>query len=354
MNQSNLTILTRIYQKGTADLAGLLSGSDFQRGKAAKLLAQVDEISARLGSQTDRWVSSAVKSQYQAAAVDAESQVRRLGFTGGLAADVDFVKINERAVNVFATQLARDLAGANLDAADKARRVISRTSQKIIADPEMSEIIAKGLISGGSLNNISRGLRTRLTQEGQKLLESGTLSAPELEEMADLQAGYITAGQRRMKLSEYCGLVASHQLRQATVEATKQRLADAGESMGDPMLFDLVTVVGPISGDFCDFYVGKIFSSSGKHPDYPPLSSIPQSGPPFHPNCTHTIAPFVIDLAGADEIKRGKIAPQFLNVDQRTAQKQYTGIERGYAARRAESPQASRSSVAIPHSPDGE
>lgn len=60
---------------------------------------------------------------------------------------------------------------------------------------------------------------------------------------------------------------------------------------------DLVQVSSNPSkqGDFCDLYIGKVFSVSGTHPFYPPLAETPRGGPPFHHWCYHYLTPFLSD-----------------------------------------------------------
>ncbi len=81
--------------------------------------------------------------------------------------------------------------------------------------------------------------------------------------------------------------------REAVTAGTVNRNLEAGN--------DLVMVTSHGARDGCQFYEGKVFSISGTHPTYPPLSSIPNGGPPFHPNCRHNLAPFVEDLASHPE-----------------------------------------------------
>jgi hypothetical protein len=300
--QAELAVIGRIYKSGAADLAGLLDSTAFQRGKASILLRQVDEISKRIGLESDHWVTTTARNKLQANAVAIFRQIDPIALSVGggewQAARPEFLKINERAVNVFARQLAVDLARKNQGMAQDARRLISRTSQKVLADPAMSEIIAKGLVAGGNLNDISRGLRSRLEDGGRELLASGKMSADELRDICDLDAGYIQAGKVRMKIGEYAQLVAHYQLRQAVTEATKDRLKDAGEMVGDSKLFDLVKIVGPLSRQcrICDELVGRVYSLSGDSDKYEPLADLPHGGPPFHPHCTHNIAPYIEQL----------------------------------------------------------
>jgi hypothetical protein len=345
---ASLAVLAGIYRRGADDLAALLKGSDFQRGKATILLRQVDAISQRVAGESDRWVSAETQSLYEqsAQAVDREiaPAAAEIGPAGSARARADFMKINEGAVEQFARQISRDLAAANRDLADQGRRIIRRTSQMVISDAELSKTIAQGLVSGGNKNKIGQALRERLAAGGRELLESGKMSETDLAAIVDFDAGVIQAGKRRMPLNHYCRMVASFQLRQATVAATRERLADAGQAVGDPDRYDLVIIRGPISGDFCDFYVNKVFSVSGRSSEFPPLDAIPNAGPPFHPNCTHTISPFVRVFATGRDIKRGRINDQFLNIDGRAAQKKFTGPEQGYAARRKRTPANRRSS----------
>lgn len=352
----DLAVLTRLYRDASRQLAGLVDSTAFAQGRSGVLLAQVDAITKQLGVASDRWVLQATRKQFAAAAAGINRTLGGLGVpigAGGATASGQFIRIDQRAVGAFAGQIARDLAAGNKQLADSARRVISTTSQAILADPKLSATIAKGLIAGGSLNKIGRSVRQRITDEAAKLVEAGSLTETQLEQIADLKAGYIQAGKRRIKLTEYCNMVAHYQLREAAVESTKLRLAEAGDELGEPDLFDLVVVVGPISGDECDFYVGKVFSLSGRSGEYPPLTACLKGGPPFHPNCTHTIAPFIPRFATAQQRERAQINPALLGVSVSEASRMYRkGPERMYAARREETGTMQRSSRAVPGTKD--
>lgn len=348
-------ILARIYRAGARDLARLLQGTDFQRGKAARLLGQVDRITRRMTGRAVQWATRASRQAYRQGLAESDAMLAAISRQLGDGADLDFSRfnrINTRAADVFALQIARDLAAATDRLGDQARRVIAATQQRILRDPELAEHVAKGLISGGSIGRVGRGLRAALTEAGKKALDEGRITAAELEDMRKVRGGTITAGKRTMSIVRYCRMVAGYQLRQAVTAATKDRLAEAGEQLGDPDAFDLVTITGPISGDWCDFYVGKVFSISGRSGEFPALRSIPNGGPPFHPNCTHNVAPFVRELSTAKEVERGRINSSLLGIDARQATRMYGGIDRRLAARRAQAPPGGRSSVAVPHGSD--
>ena len=108
--QAELDVIRRIYRSGAEDLARLLKGTDFQRGKASILLHQVDEISKRLGTASDHWVARTTRDKLDAAAVAIVRKLDPLAIEIGgeewKAARPDFA-INQRAVGVFARQTRR-------------------------------------------------------------------------------------------------------------------------------------------------------------------------------------------------------------------------------------------------------
>lgn len=87
-------------------------------------------------------------------------------------------------------------------------------------------------------------------------------------------------------LDYYANLVLSSNMARLETDVTLSNVFRAGE--------DLVMVsANPSSiGDYCDAYRGRTFSISGTHDVFPPLSSTPNGGPPFHPWCRHSISYF--------------------------------------------------------------
>jgi hypothetical protein len=91
-----------------------------------------------------------------------------------------------------------------------------------------------------------------------------------------------------------------------------------------------VTIVGRITPWFCTAYVGKVFSLSGNDPDFPPLDSVPGGGPPFHPNCSKSTAPFIRELASDAQLKASRVDEDLkamLTTDQSTAQKRFKDLQ---------------------------
>jgi hypothetical protein len=82
----------------------------------------------------------------------------------------------------------------------------------------------------------------------------------------------------------------------------------------------MITAHGATDG--CGFYEGRVYSITGTSEKYPPLSSLPNGGPPFHPNCIHGAAPFIEELASPAERRRGA------KTDKRALGKPYREVEK--------------------------
>jgi hypothetical protein len=146
---------------------------------------------------------------------------------------------------------------------------------------EVNDLIAQGVISGKTGEPIRR-LRDRLREiHGERI----TI----LDRNGD---------ERHFGAGYYAKMVIHTRTREASVIARHERLAEQG--------IDLVTIVGRVSNNFCTAYIDRVFSLSGKHPDYPPLASL-VDGPPFHPNCSKSTAPFIEALEDPAVIAQAKM-----------------------------------------------
>jgi hypothetical protein len=96
------------------------------------------------------------------------------------------------------------------------------------------------------------------------------------------------------------------------------------------MGLDLVRIVGRISDNFCTAWLGQVFSLSGRHPTYPALAALPGGGPPFHPNCSKSSAPFIEDLADATDERVAAGDPdarKLIGMSAAEAQKAYRALQ---------------------------
>jgi len=104
-------------------------------------------------------------------------------------------------------------------------------------------------------------------------------------------------------LAHYVGISATHKLHQVMTDAALIKAAESNH--------DLIRVSPQPStiGDYCDAYRGRVVSISGMSSVYPPLSSLPNGGAPFHPNCHHWMEIFYVGMPDP-----GPISQSFLEI----------------------------------------
>jgi predicted transcriptional regulator len=189
--------------------------------------------------------------------------------------------IHEEALQVLVNNLQDDLAEMHEGIKKGYRRLVQRTQLTAARDKLVTEQVAQGIGAGKARREVSKRINEALIGElGDKPL--------------------IING-RHYDPKKYAEMVTRTMTRQAQTNGTINRTLEAG--------VDTVMVTAHGAQDGCGFYEGKAFSISGTHPDYPPLDSLPNGGPPFHPNCKHVLAPFVESFASGAEKRRAQGVP---------------------------------------------
>lgn len=168
---------------------------------------------------------------------------------------------------------------ANNCAADNVKAVASLQKEYHAREQE-NKRIAQQLSGAGKGNNIPRKEVVGMERE---MLENGV-------------SAFVDKGGKRWSLINYCSM---------TARTTSTTSENVGEVFADGE-HDLYYVV-PHGGScpLCAKVEGKVYSRSGKNPNYPPLSSIFQKVDPngtddlnntylvIHPNCRHKIIRYV-------------------------------------------------------------
>lgn len=257
---------------------GMTSGAQqFRQYRASEQLNQISRILTSLGKPTNLWVDKNVPAVWRAGVKLAERQAAQAGVREKDGAiQGSFALIDTRAVALLSHDITASLNRAANSMGKAAASILHQTAQIGLPERKIDQILAGGVIEGTPVQTI-RALREELQR----------VSAGGLVEVTDRngQKMHFDAGY-------YASMVVRSKTREATVRARHQRL----ESLG----LDLVGIVGRVSKNPCTAYLGKVFSLSGHDATYPPL---PFGGPPWHPNCTKSTRPFVLELASAAQLK---------------------------------------------------
>lgn len=253
------------------------AAQEWNQARAAAIGAQIRKIQQELKQKASGWTGKALSAAMKQGTKTAEKQavfagVRRIPQLRG-----GFHLLDKGTVEQFARDTYSDLAKAADGMAAHAQATLRRMAATGVSNAEVNSILAGGVIEGKPVDAI------RELREALRKVHGKTVTIPTAKGDMSFSAGY------------YAQMVAVTKTRQAVCQARHARLQDLG--------LDLVTIVGRVSEYFCTAYLDRVFSISGKHPKYPPLSSLPGGGPPFHPNCSKSTAPFVEDFATDAELE---------------------------------------------------
>jgi hypothetical protein len=320
--------LSKIYDDAAARLRKIVldppgktpKAQAVNQARAASQLAQVQQQIDDLKGTATRWTNVALK---QAVTKGVKAADKQAGLvlspqssvpkpSSFLAPNDPFSVVDHGTVKILAQDTVGDLHKAADAMGATSKRLLRKMAATGVTNEQVNQVLAGRHVIEGQPDVAVRELRDLL-----KKVHGDTVDIP------TKNGGTIT-----FKTGYYAKIVATTKVREATVKARHARLAGEG--------IDLVFITGRISKNFCTAYLDKVFSISGRSKKYPSLSSLPNNGPPFHPNCSKSTQPYIEDLA--DDAAQEAAAPddatnKFLNTDDTTAlQKEFRNSNQQSAA----------------------
>jgi hypothetical protein len=258
--------LRSYYEKAAAEIIERISSAtnlaSLRKQKA--LLKEIASILDELNSNAVDWVEQYVTDAYIEGSGFALTEMQTVGLNP--ATTLLQPVIHQEAVRA----LVDDAFGDLLNATSHMDRSLKRTIRSIA-----NEQLRTAVITGQASKKTGKEVTEDLIAKG--------ISAITKSDGAQLRA------------EDYAQLVARTKVREAHTNGSINRYVENGQ--------DLVSIPAhhPTCG-VCAPKQGKVYSISGKDERFPALATI-KGGPPFHPNCTHTLKPFVERLKEADEIR---------------------------------------------------
>jgi len=234
------------------------------RNKKAWLLQRQAEINAyliQLKNKSEEWA----KSEIQGASRKGHLQIVDLYKKNKSRIPKQaFRQMNKSAINALTANFREDFGNAIGTIGSR----VSREAKKL-----QNEMGSQSLISGWTKKEFREEFILRMER-------AGLVSPDGLK---------VRVGGYRGTAKSYAEMIARTTLHEAARSGTISTMFSAGQ--------DLMQVVGPtIYDDVCVAWVGCIVSISGKDKRYPTLADAKASGV-FHPNCVHTLAPYIEKFA---------------------------------------------------------
>ena len=225
------------------------------------------------------WIEQNIPSWFTYGDEAAQQQLKGLGLSDFSA---HFTQVHEGALATVIGTMKQEVSGAIAQTQRTLLGFVQRVKQSPLDQRLILADVAKGVALGQRTQRVASAIERTLAENAIM--------------------GRVTVGSRTMGLSDYASLLARTHLRVAYSRGTEARL-----SSNDIDLVIISThnteckVCGPLEN--------KVFSISGKHPKYPPISAMPNEGCPVHPNCLHVENAFIEELASKEELQLAKIDP---------------------------------------------
>lgn len=312
-SDGNVAALERLYDRTIErilhELAAGVSraGASRARDTLLRIRSLAAEINPRRDTQVRDWIRRELPKAFILGDKDAAKEVAKelsdagVDKVGDVKVNRTFTAANSTALGALVATMTARLEDVHRQILQTAGLVIRSTQLRAQTDAQVREHIVDGIIRGSTArevsNDIARTLLTgKVSPEAMQRMRAGGHAGDVALYKALAQGQFITVGKRRFSVRAYANLVARSMSRTAATVATKVRLQQSG-------VFHVQMSKPPqTEADECTPYAGKVFwIGPGEDPaGFPALSSIPGGGeggvPPFHPNCKHTISPYVLQL----------------------------------------------------------
>ncbi len=263
--------LSGIYQKAQEDIQKRLTQAaltDFQKFRYGEVLKQVNMTVQALDGAAADVASMVVTDAYKYGADLSVAAYNRWQSTIDPywePANINLGnKLHTTAIQAVSDQMTLDLLAANQSIGQNAQRILRATQQTLLEERQVNQLIAKGLVEGGTRKEVSRALEAKLR-----------------EQLANGQ--FVTINGRNYRPDYYADLVVRTRTREAVTHGSIGAMVEKGVDLVQISVHEKPCL------EICQALQGKVFSISGKDPDFPRL----EQRPPFHPNCEHVVLPFI-------------------------------------------------------------
>lgn len=287
------------YAGASRSIVAILRGLDpgtYTAAAGGHALARIRAIVEQLNMRAAAWARKSVKAAYRESQGIAETRLEAIGAerprpkkgakagsekpTGG--------NRHDRAIALAVKRTTRDYLKANRTILLTAGKYLSTLAHARKKLDDYREASVQAFTSEAIKEVINRTVAGSLKAKtrynaGEAHLTSKDISAKIRGKLLDQIGGgdFIVVNGRSFNLKSYAELVARTRMRESQTAAVKEMCAEF-----DNDLVEIPRHDNPCPR--CAEHQGKIYSISGKHPDYPEL---PDGGPPWHPNCEDVMNP---------------------------------------------------------------
>ncbi|KRQ86046.1 Phage minor capsid protein 2 [Caloramator mitchellensis] len=266
--EKQIEALVEIYRQGFLEVLKVLLHKESKKQNVVfykDQLKQIMGILNQIDKEAAKWIQEVIPRIYQENYTQVLAYINKVGMQKDI--KPEFAQVHQRAIDVIAQNMYDNLRQATQFAG---RRINDYYRQAAL------EAAAKKYAAGQTVKDISKELQ-------QKLLSQGL-------------TGFKDKLGREWRIDRYAEMVARTTTAEIASVATLNTCEEAG--------IDLVRITTHYpTCEKCAPLQGKVFSISGKDKRYPKLED--RYRPPIHPNCRHSLQPYVREFDdNAEETER--------------------------------------------------
>lgn len=278
--QAELENLIKIFHSARDQLLETIIKSNGVGTKvyANTVLKQLEKQLKRMEKHSAFYVRSVIPQEYQAALDELYGYFNKNNLL--MKPPQAFASLHNDAVHSIAREMQYQIGQGLEQAGRQVIRYVNDARDNVLRQAGL-ELTGEKLASGGTVQQMRNNLIERLQSEGFMMVQYGE-----------------GKNARQVGVDSYASMVARSTTREAGNLARENQLVANG--------YDLVEMTEhyPTCG-ICATLQGRVYSISGKDKRFPPLSRAFSSGyRNIHPNCRHSVAPWIESMHTAHEISK--------------------------------------------------
>lgn len=265
----------------------------------SRIFSAPEKALSILENRNKVWAERNIKKTYQAAVRSVE---KRLNGLGKLSKNGDGFKGHDEAVEVLINDADVGFMSGVLRSTNELKNRVELIKNQVGSisgqkDTISSSISKLGLFTPENIDLLKSSVVEDLNSVSSVSEKAFTYEDPlsliyNISHIGDVTFSNGRGGKRHVRLDKHVESLGRIKAAQAITSATRNTLLGHGH--------DLVQVKSfkPKKGSFCDMYNRKVFAlteEASKRWGVPHVSMLPNRGAPFHPNCSHTEAPYFPD-----------------------------------------------------------
>ncbi len=277
----SIDILVEYYEKALKDIianAGALTTA--QATARLRILKDIKLRLVQLDAQKKRWIEDFITGFYKIGKVSVLEDLKSKNVIPKIYDSL--IAMDRQAIEYMILETNGYFNKVSDQWLNKINRLYRSTSLEETLNKEIQDNIISGMIQTQAPGKVRKIIKDRLLQT----FKDGTVSL--IDKNGD---------ERSFTAQNYSKIVAHSSIMQAL--NTGQLLNAANHGVDLMKISENPSTIG----DFCDLYIGKVFSISGTSKTYHPLSSLPNGGPPFHVLCKHSMHPFIETFHSEEDLK---------------------------------------------------